>query len=126
MNDVVNHPQHYTQTRIECIEVVRCLAFSEGNAIKYIHRHRDKGKPIEDLRKALWYLNDAKNYPIVTKMLTKVDFPSLGQEYLTVLTEMGFPPDLVRAVEEILFGDMDRAVVFINREIDRLSEAEES
>lgn len=60
VHDSVNHPQHYTShpSGIECIEVTRHMNFNRGNAIKYIWRCGDKGKPIEDLRKAIWYLND--------------------------------------------------------------------
>lgn len=60
MSDPVNHPQHYTghASGIECIEVTRHMNFNLGNAMKYIWRCGDKGKPVEDLRKAIWYLND--------------------------------------------------------------------
>ena len=48
--DNVNHPSHYTQGGIECIEAV-CTA----NAIKYLWRWKEKnGK--EDLKKAIWYI----------------------------------------------------------------------
>ena len=33
------------------------LGFNLGNAVKYIARHKHKGKPLEDLKKALWYLS---------------------------------------------------------------------
>lgn len=60
INDPVNHPRHYTShpSGVECIEVVRHESFNIGNAIKYIWRHKDKGKPIEDLEKAIFYLQD--------------------------------------------------------------------
>jgi hypothetical protein len=32
------------------------LGFNDGNAIKYIARHKHKGKPLEDLKKARWYI----------------------------------------------------------------------
>lgn len=56
----VNHPKHYNTnpSGIECIEVVRHMNFNKGNAIKYIWRAGDKGNEIEDLQKAIWYLND--------------------------------------------------------------------
>jgi hypothetical protein len=57
--DNVNHPTHYNQIPgIECIEVVRHLNFNRGNAIKYIWRAGAKGNEIEDLQKAIWYLQD--------------------------------------------------------------------
>ena len=56
----VNHPPHYKghKSGVECIEITRHESFCIGNAIKYIWRHKDKGKPVEDLRKAIWYLED--------------------------------------------------------------------
>jgi hypothetical protein len=58
-SDPVNHPAHYTQIPgVECIQVTRHMNFNRGNAVKYIWRCGDKGKPVEDLRKAIWYLED--------------------------------------------------------------------
>lgn len=57
-NDPVNHPSHYTQG-IEAIEVIESwgLGFCLGNAVKYICRAEHKGSEIQDLEKAVWYLN---------------------------------------------------------------------
>lgn len=57
--DAIN-PSHYRKhpSGIECIEVTRHMNFNVGNAIKYIWRHLDKGDPIENLKKAQWYLDD--------------------------------------------------------------------
>lgn len=64
--DSVNHPQHYVEgfwpVSIECIDITRHMPFCTGNAFKYVWRAGRKGGPekmIEDLQKALWYLNDA-------------------------------------------------------------------
>lgn len=72
--EAVNHPSHYNQG-IEAIDVIESwgLNFSLGNAIKYILRAPHKGKELEDLRKAKWYLereikrleNIAKEEPLV-------------------------------------------------------------
>jgi translation initiation factor 2B subunit (eIF-2B alpha/beta/delta family) len=58
MNNV-NHPSHYTShpSGIETIEITEHMGFSLGNAIKYIMRADHKGEPIEDLKKAAWYIN---------------------------------------------------------------------
>lgn len=68
--DNVNHPSHYSWLKqkcgIEVIDITRHLDFDTGNAIKYILRAgykkdsslSDKQKEIEDLKKAIWYLND--------------------------------------------------------------------
>ena len=55
--DNVNHPTHYTQGKIEVIEVIEDweLNYLEGNIIKYVARYKYKNK-IEDLKKAEWYL----------------------------------------------------------------------
>lgn len=56
--DQVNHPPHYTQVPgIEAIQVTQHFNFNLGNAIKYVWRCDEKGRPIEDLEKAIWYLN---------------------------------------------------------------------
>jgi len=54
----VNHPSHYNHGTIEVIDAIEDwnLNFCEGNVIKYVARHRHKGEPLEDLKKAKWYL----------------------------------------------------------------------
>lgn len=53
--EAVNHPDHYNQVPdIECIDVIEW--FNIGSAIKYLWRANFKGKPIEDLEKAEWYI----------------------------------------------------------------------
>jgi Protein of unknwon function (DUF3310) len=60
MSDSVNHPAHYggEANVYEAIKVIEAwrLGFCLGNAVKYIARAGKKGDEIEDLRKALWYL----------------------------------------------------------------------
>ena len=58
MSDPVNHPSHYTSVvpGVECIEVAEHFSFLRGNAIKYLWRAGVKGDAIEDLRKAVWYI----------------------------------------------------------------------
>lgn len=59
-HDPVKHPSHYTShpSGLECWDVTRHMNFNLGNAIKYIWRCDLKGKPIEDLEKAVEYLQD--------------------------------------------------------------------
>jgi len=57
--DLVNHPPHYSAhpSGVECITVTEHMNFCLGNATKYIWRAGLKSvDPIEDLRKARWYL----------------------------------------------------------------------
>ena len=60
-NDPVNHPSHYTDGSIEVIDFIedKQLPFHLGNAVKYICRagKKDPSKEVEDLRKAVWYIN---------------------------------------------------------------------
>ena len=57
--DKVNHPSHYGgDTTYEAINVIEAwgLDFCLGNTVKYISRAGKKGNAVEDLEKALWYL----------------------------------------------------------------------
>ena len=58
-NDPVNHPSHYTDG-IEVIDYIESKRFPYhlGNAMKYLSRagKKDKSKTVEDLRKAVWYI----------------------------------------------------------------------
>ena len=68
--DAVNHPAHYCNGSIECIDAIESAiqpldgpaAFLAGTSIKYVWRHALKGKPIEDIDKAIWYLTRLKKY----------------------------------------------------------------
>ena len=62
--DNVNHPPHYGNGEIECIDYMRdnmdpvmFMGYLEGNTKKYLHRYRFKETPLKDLRKAQWYLD---------------------------------------------------------------------
>ncbi len=66
--DKVNSPSHYTNhpSGIECIEITRHYDFCIGNAMKYLWRcglkdeqgYSSREKEIEDMKKAVWYIND--------------------------------------------------------------------
>lgn len=59
MKDLINSPDHYQGNKFEVIEIIEDfnLNFSLGNAIKYILRSDKKENRIQDLKKAVWYLN---------------------------------------------------------------------
>jgi hypothetical protein len=71
LNNPVEHPEHYTAGKIECIDALEsmvsaykdvkdaCLSWQVG---KYLWRHPFKGKPIEDLKKCKWYLERLITY----------------------------------------------------------------
>jgi len=56
--DMVNHPPHYTVNGIEVIDVIEGykLNYRLGNVVKYVLRSDLKGNRLQDLKKALWYL----------------------------------------------------------------------
>jgi hypothetical protein len=58
MHDPVNHPKHYTDhpSGIECIQITEHMGFNLGNALKYIWRCDLKKDAVEDLNKAIWYI----------------------------------------------------------------------
>ena len=62
LKDMVNHPDHYTNSSIETIDIIESVTaegfqyYLEGNILKYLTRYRHKNG-IEDLKKAQWYLN---------------------------------------------------------------------
>ena len=63
VRDTVNHPPHYNNGGMECIDYIKQVltleefkGYCHGNLIKYQHRHEYKNSPIEDMEKAKWYL----------------------------------------------------------------------
>lgn len=57
-SDPVNHPAHYTShpSGVEVITITEHMGFCLGNAVKYILRADHKGNALQDLRKAIWYI----------------------------------------------------------------------
>lgn len=62
-HDPVNNPSHYASGGVECIEAIKAsmspeafLGYLKGNVQKYILRYEKKANPVEDLKKAQWYL----------------------------------------------------------------------
>ena len=63
VDDPVESPVHYNTGSIECIEAIKASmsdtefkGYLKGNTMKYLWRYDYKGKPVEDLQKAQWYL----------------------------------------------------------------------
>ena len=61
--DAVNSPSHYNTSGIECLDAIQAATgdgyqyYLQGNIIKYLWQYRYKGKPVEDLQKARFYLD---------------------------------------------------------------------
>ena len=63
VDDSVNHPSHYTDGKIECIDAIESsmskeafIGYCKGNIIKYVWRYEHKGG-VESLKKAKWYID---------------------------------------------------------------------
>lgn len=89
-SDAVRQPKHYRNSNakcsacqhpIECIDVVRGLEFNIGNAIKYIWRFKEKNG-IEDLQKAIWYLEDYIGYVLDQKSIVDSSRHKMDLGYL--------------------------------------------
>lgn len=124
--DPVSHPAHYAEDgqfafpAPECIMLTRLLDFNAGNAVKYIWRAGFKGCAAEDLRKALWYIDDAIKTDwrrnrrtaavcvalTLVKMLKAARWNVFAQKKLTAIQFLcaGFPSHAKGLVEEMLEG----------------------
>lgn len=74
-SDFVNSPAHYNKGGVECIDAIEAAvedfpSYCQGNAIKYLYRHAYKGNPVQDLEKAIWYINKLKEQ-YETKRISK-------------------------------------------------------
>jgi hypothetical protein len=67
--DQVNCPAHYNKGDVECIEAIKSATVGKkgieavcvANVIKYLWRYEEKGKPLQDVQKAKWYLEKLLN-----------------------------------------------------------------
>ena len=129
--DNVNHPQHYTTgfelRPLECIDITKHLPFSLGNAVKYVWRAGKKGddvKALEDLEKALWYIDLWDVNPETTR-------PQFGFGAARMIFDLTVPENSLRyaAVQKLLEEDTENARDLIDRmkrEIRRGAEAEDA
>lgn len=123
-DDPVSHPSHYASDGQfsfpdpECIMLTRLLDFNAGNAVKYIWRAGFKGSVAEDLRKALWYMDDAIKTDwrvrrrttavcialTLVKMLRPAPGDAFAQKKLTAIQFLcaGFPSYSKNIVEKMI------------------------
>ena len=93
VKDNVNHPAHYTEGKIECIDYIQdklteeFRGYIKGNVLKYITREKHKNGD-EDLRKAKWYLDR-----LVSRLNKK--------ECLTPTMRQFYTEELLNAVKRI-------------------------
>ena len=83
MHDPVNHPKHYTghPSGIECIQITEHMGFNLGNALKYIWRCDLKKDAIEDLNKAIWYIQREVEKRTRPGAFGYADYPSYNEVY---------------------------------------------
>jgi hypothetical protein len=131
--DPVNKPKHYNShpSGIEVINITRYMSFDLGNATKYIMRCDLKSDAIEDLKKAIWYINDALFYfPKYSDnkrfRFTDPDYDTMRPSMIQVPTITGcMTPNLANALDIILRHEFDLPTIFklqdaidsINKEI---------
>jgi hypothetical protein len=111
-NDPVNHPAHYKSAAgIECFDVAKLLTFSLGNALKYVWRAGSKSEAtyVEDLKKALWYLDHHSPAPC-----TIAGFSVQAVEVLGTVARASVRPEL---------GGIALRIVHAHHEVDAFNEA---
>lgn len=89
MSENINHPKHYTECSLECIDAMQ-IAFGEAtvysfclcNAFKYLWRYQSKNG-IEDLKKAEWYLNKAKEMQCFDDDITLSNLYSILKKHIS-------------------------------------------
>lgn len=113
MNDPVNHPTHYTShpSGVEVLELTRRMPFGPGNAVKYVLRRDFKGDPVENLRKAEFYILDSINNGIGYR------FSSDLMARARSLTEREKNPNVASFISALCINGIDRGW-FIGREPD--------
>ena len=107
------NPAYYRQgSGVECIDVVRHLPFSQGNAMKYVWRAGYKNDIKQDLEKALWYVNDCIEQKSAVEIVYGSAEANLLNEHCRYLHEQG---DFTRMNTLWLlgYGDMESAAAFI-------------
>lgn len=115
MADNVNHPTHYTDGKYETIEFIERNSFDyhDGNAIKYISRagKKDPNKLIEDLEKALWYINRADH---------KLDYDNHAITVHDYILDKKLSPALASVIALIETSCYQEAYEMLKAEIKRL------
>lgn len=133
--DNVNHPSHYVShpSGVETINITREFEFALGNAWKYLMRFRYKGKPKEDLEKAVWYMNDYMHhrdlYTEFTVKLGNVKTEHLINNARKVIAAEKIPEvkHAMRAIlEQALFGrnvvcDFIKATLELELQVEKIA-----
>ena len=90
----VNHPKHYNShpSGIEVIEIVRWMEFDTGNSFKYVSREEHKGNSVQDLEKAIFYVEDYWKMRAENPDYKLREYPSRVRELLWEFARMETNP----------------------------------
>lgn len=122
MTDEVTHPGHYTSGRfgdIECWDFAGLHTYHVGNAIKYVWRHADKGKPEQDLRKALQYLERARDHDATPVLPGRAKRAAELDRQITDIGNSSGLPAVYRAITAASRGLYGSALSLIDDELAR-------
>jgi len=126
MNDAVNHPSHYTTGKYEVIDVIEDwrVCYHLGNVIKYIARHQHKGRPIEDLKKAEWYLKRLVEFQNRYKYehLCQISASRASETFEEIMIDWALPANLVVVLKNITERKFEKAVEILSNYIVKLEE----
>ncbi|ADD81156.1 nucleotide kinase [Rhodococcus phage ReqiPine5] len=121
--DAVNQPRHYQSGRFGCeaIDLLRHCTYEGGNAIKYVWRHEDKGRPVEDLKKAAVYASWTVEHrvPVILPGQESAFFAKWNEHVRSRLAGL---PDVYRAMDYLVRGADYSAIHLLNRTIHELTE----
>lgn len=97
MVDMVNNPPHYeARNGMESMDWLLTSmtedekrGYLKGNVLKYLWRYEHKGKPVEDLKKAAWYLNKLREIVEAdSRIYVKVDSEGISLETAKAIKDM--------------------------------------
>jgi hypothetical protein len=128
MPEQVNHPDHYNEcgerdadgsAKFEAIKIIEDwgAGFKVGNAMKYICRALHKGKELEDLEKAFWYLDRALDFPETMTTLSERVF-----KLDDVAEAWGLNDTLKQVLDGIWTGWLDEATSLLEAYVAELRE----
>ena len=124
--DMVNNPPHYTghPSGVECIEVAEHLPFCLGNAFKYLFRRDQKDQTLENINKAIWYLErHVTSWPDIEWSLPTDVRDLLGSIAAREPHPFGGVMLIIGAPAQC--GGYDAAICMLREEADRLSRGAE-
>src|SRR5699024_6602038 len=106
IKEEVNHPSHYMdESGVECIDIIEYMKFSSGNAFKYIYRAGKKYETIQDLEKAIFYLNHAAKKGEINTL------PFHVKELVDRVAETRHEY-IGDAMQSIYYGEWNQAIVY--------------